>query len=234
MVTASSRSLETMKPYFANDRLASLRRAVRGREKPVDVADAFDEQQDHIGGSILHHIVQEFAGAEIALIAGADDVAECDAKRLRAMIKRKADAAALRDDADPPPGRDQRRYARLDVDGRTEGCGDALDFTVKSFGVRAGYPHPGLFRKARDLVLHRGSIAALFGKARRYDHRVLDARGGALLERGKHRAGRNDDDGEIDRRADISNRPVAFQPIDIVVVRIDRVKLAGIVVLAQH
>src|SRR5205807_3970071 len=76
--------------------------------------------------------------------------------------------------------------------------------------------------------------APLFGKARRYDHRVPHAGGGALLERVEHRAGRNDDDGEIDRRADISDRPVAFQPIDIVVVRIDRIKLAGIVVLAQH
>ena len=92
-----------------DDGLAGFRRAAGGGEKLVDVADALDEQQDHVGGGILHHVVEEFAGAEIGFVAGADDVAERNAQRLGAVIDRKADAAALRDDADPPFGRDQRR-----------------------------------------------------------------------------------------------------------------------------
>src|ERR1700754_4211557 len=48
----------------------------------------------------------------------------------------------------------------------------------------------------------RLASAALLGKTRGDDDGVLDARGGALLERGQHGAGGNDDDGEIDRRAD--------------------------------
>jgi len=55
-----------------------------------------------------------------------------------------------------------------------------------------------------------------------------------LLERREHRAGGNDDDGEIDRRADIGDRRVTFQPVDIAVVRVDRIEFSGIVVLAQH
>ena len=91
--------------------LADLGGAAGGGEKFVDVADALDEQQDHVGRGILHHVFEEFAGAEIGFVAGADDVADRDPERLGAMLDRKADAAALRDDADPPPGRDQRGHA---------------------------------------------------------------------------------------------------------------------------
>ena len=85
-----------------DDGLADLGGATGGGEEFVDVADALDEQQDHVGRGILHHVVEEFAGAEIGFIAGADDVAERNAERLGAVLDRKADAAALRDDADPP------------------------------------------------------------------------------------------------------------------------------------
>ena len=78
------------------------RGAAGGGEEFVDVADALDEQQDHVGGRVLHHVVEKFAGAEVGFVAGADDVAERDAERLGAVIDRKADAAALGDDADPP------------------------------------------------------------------------------------------------------------------------------------
>ncbi len=85
---------------------------------------------------------------------------------------------------------------------------------------------PVRFASADDGVLHRGAVAALLGKSRRDDHRVPDAGGGALLERAEHRARRNDDDGEIDRLADIGDRRIAFQPVDIAVVGIDRIELA--------
>ena len=91
-----------------DDGLAGLGGASGGGEKLVDVANALDEQQDHVGRGILHHVVEELAGAEIGFVAGADDVAERDAERPGAVIDRKADAAALGDDADPPCGRDQR------------------------------------------------------------------------------------------------------------------------------
>jgi len=148
-----------------DDRLAGLGGAARGGEKFLDVADTFDEQQDHVGGRILHHIFEEFAGAEIGFVAGADDVAERDAERPRAVIDSKADAAALRDNADPPPGRDQPRLIGFDIDGRAEGSGDALDFAVKSFRIGTGNPHLGRFRKLRDGVLHRGAVAAFFRKS---------------------------------------------------------------------
>ena len=99
--------------FCHDDGLADFRRAAGRGEKFVDVADALDEQQDHVGRGILHHVVEELAGAEIALIAGADDITERNAERLGAMLDGKADAAALRDDADPPFGRDQRRRAGL-------------------------------------------------------------------------------------------------------------------------
>ena len=217
-----------------DDRLAGFRRAAGGDEELVDVADALDEQQDHVGGGILHHIVEEFAGAEVGFIAGADDVAERHAQRLGAVIDRKADAAALRDNADPPFGRDQWRRVRLDIDGRAEGGGDALDLAVKAFRIGTGNPHAALFRQRHDGVLHGGAVAALLGESRRDDHRVLDAHGGALLERAEHRARRDDDDGEVDRLPDIRDRGVAFQPVDIAVIGIDRIDLAGKLILAQH
>jgi hypothetical protein len=77
-------------------------------------------------------------------------------------------------------------------------------------------------------------LAALFRKPRGDDHCVPDAGGSALLKRAEHRARGNDDDGEIDRLADIGNRGIAFQPVNIAVVRIDRIKLARKIVLAQH
>ena len=47
---------------------------------------------------------------------------------------------------------------------------------------------PVFLASVDDGVLHRGAVAALLGKSRRDDHRVLDAGGGALLERAEHRA----------------------------------------------
>ena len=58
--------------------------------------------------------------------------------------------------------------------------------------------------------------------------------GGALLERAEHRAGRNDDDGEVDRLPDLRDRRIAFQPVDIAVIGIDRIDLARKLILAQH
>ena len=81
-----------------DDGLADLGRAPGGNEEFFDVADSLDEQQDHVGRGILHHVIEEFAGAEIGLVAGADAVADRNAQRLGAMFYGKADAAALRDD----------------------------------------------------------------------------------------------------------------------------------------
>jgi len=166
-----------------DDGLAGLRGAPGGGEEFVDIANALDEQQDHVGRDILHHVVEEFAGAEVGFVAGADDITERYPERLGAVVDRKADAAALRDDADPPSGRDQPRRVRLAIDGRAEGGGNALDLAVESFRVGAGNPHAGLLRQRSDGVLHGRAVAALFREARRDDHRVLDADGGALLER---------------------------------------------------
>ena len=186
-----------------DDGLADLRRAPGGNEEFVDVADALDEQQDHVGRGILHHVIEEFAGAEIGFVAGADAVADRNAQRLGAMFYGKADAAALRDDGGPALGRNEVHLARLDVDRGTEGRRDVLGFAVKSFRIGAGNPHAGLFGQRHDGVLHRRAVAALLGESRRDDHRVLDAGGGALLERAEHRAGRDDDDGKVDRLPDI-------------------------------
>ena len=131
-------------------------------------------------------------------------------------------------------GRDQPRRVRLDIDGRAEGGGDVLGFAVESFRIGTGNPHAGRAGEIGDGVLHRGAVAALLGKSRRDDHRIPDAGGGAFLERAEHRARRNDDDGEIDRLPDRGDRRIAFQPIDIAVIGIDRVELAGKFVLAQH
>ena len=38
---------------------------------------------------ILHHVVEEFAGAEIGLVAGADDITHRNAERLGAARDRK-------------------------------------------------------------------------------------------------------------------------------------------------
>jgi len=43
------------------------------------------------------------------------------------------------------------------------------------------------------------------------DHGVLHAGGSALLERAEHGARRDDDDGEIDRLADIGDRRITFK-----------------------
>src|SRR5258708_29389863 len=123
---------------------------------------------------MLHHIFEELAGAEIGFVAGADDVTEREAERPGAVIDRKADAAALRHDADPPFGRDQPRLIGFYIDGWAEGGGDALNFAVKTFRIGTGNPHSGLLRKRRDGVLHRGAVAAFLRKSRRDDHRVLD------------------------------------------------------------
>ena len=217
-----------------NDGFAGLGGAPGRGEKLPDVANALDEQQDHVGRGILHHVIEEFAGAEVGFIAGADDVTERDAERLGAVIDRKADAAALGDDADPPRGRDQPRRVRLDVDGRAEGGGDALGFAVKSFRIGTGNPHAGCAGEIGDRVLHGGAVAALLGESRRDDHRIPDADGGAFPERAENRARRNDDDGKIDRLPDRRDRRIAFQPVDIAVIWIDRIELARKFVLAQH
>ena len=78
------------------------------------------------------------------------------------------------------------------------------------------------------------AVAALLGKSRRDDHRVPDTGGGALFERTDHRVRRDDDDGEIDRLPDIGDRRKTFQPVDIAVIGIDRIKPARKFVLAQH
>src|SRR6478752_4159969 len=150
------------------------------------------------------------------------------------MLDGKADATRVRDDGGPAPGRDQRNMARLDVDGRAESRRDLLYLAQKSFGVRSRDPHACSLRQRHDGVLHSGAVAALLGKARGNDDGVLDAYGRALLQRAKYRARRDNDDSEIDRRTHVRDRFVAFDAVDIGVVRIDRIDLSGILVLAQH
>src|SRR5262249_13199475 len=75
---------------------------------------------------------------------------------------------------------------------------------------------------------------ALLGKAGGNDHGILDADISALLQRAHDGTGRNDDDCEIDGRADLGDGLEALQPVDIAVVRIDRIDPARIFVLAQH
>src|SRR5438067_1096234 len=118
-------------------RLADLGGAARGGDELVHVADALDEQQDNVGRGILHHVVEEFAGAQIRLVAGADHIAKRDPERLGAVVDGKSDPAALRDDAYPPGARDQPLLIGLDVDCRTKSGGDALELVVKSFRIRA-------------------------------------------------------------------------------------------------
>jgi hypothetical protein len=49
-----------------------------GGQKFIDVANALDEQEDHVGRGVLHHIFKKFAGTEVGFVAGADDVAQRD------------------------------------------------------------------------------------------------------------------------------------------------------------
>ena len=118
-----------------DDRLADLGGTTACCEKLVDVANALDEQQNHIGRSVLHQIVQEFASAEIGLVPGADHITQRDAQRPGAMRDRKADATALRDDTDPALRRNQPRCIGLDVDRRAEGGRDFLHVAIKSFRI---------------------------------------------------------------------------------------------------
>ena len=53
-----------------DDRLAAISGTLGRGQELVDVADTLDEQQDHVGGGVLHHVIEELAGAEIAFIAG--------------------------------------------------------------------------------------------------------------------------------------------------------------------
>ncbi len=62
--------------FCHDDGLADLGRAAGGSKEFLDVANTFDEQQDHVGRGVLHHVVEEFASAEVGFIAGADDVTE--------------------------------------------------------------------------------------------------------------------------------------------------------------
>ncbi|MGY2939778.1 hypothetical protein ACVWZ6_009380 [Bradyrhizobium sp. GM6.1] len=55
-----------------------------------------------------------------------------------------------------------------------------------------------------------------------------------MFERGEHRAGGDEDDCEIDRRADVGDRFVANEAVDLGVVRVHRIDFSGILVLAQH
>ena len=189
-------------------RLADLGGAARGGDELVHVADALDEQQDNVGRGILHHVVEEFAGAQIRLVAGADHVAQGDAERLGAVVDGKSDPAALRDDAYPPGARDQPLLIGLDVDCRTKSGGDALELVVKSFRIRAGDPHAGVFCERSNGVLHRRAVATLFREARGDNDRVLDPNSGTLFESTEHRAGGNDHDRQIDRLPDIHNRRI--------------------------
>jgi len=52
--------------------LAGLRRALRGTEKLVDIADASMNKRITSVEESCHHVVEELDGAEIAFIAGAD------------------------------------------------------------------------------------------------------------------------------------------------------------------
>jgi hypothetical protein len=182
---------------------------------------------------ILHHVVEEFAGTEIGLVAGRDHGAEGNAERLGAVIDRKADAAGLRDDSDPLRGSDHRQLIRPYIDGWAEGRGNAGNLVVIPLGIRSGDPHSRALGQRRDGVLHRDGIAAFLGKAGGDDDGVFDAERRALLKRAEHDTRRNDHDGEIDRLPDGCDGRIAREPIDIRIVRIDRIDRAGELVLAQ-
>ncbi len=214
--------------------LLHLRGALRGTEKFRDVANALDEQHDDVGLGILHHVVEKFAGTEIALIAGRDDLAHGNAQRLGAVQIGKADPAALRDHSDPLSGRNQRYQARLHVDRRAEGRGDMRPAAEKALGIRARDAHAGPPGKCGDLGLHGGAVAALLGKAGGDDHGILHANIRALLKRREHTARGDHDDRKVDGDGDVGDGFEAGEPVDVVVVRIDGIDVSGEFVLAQH
>ncbi len=148
-----------------DDRFAEFCRLARRGEKFVDVANALDEQQDYVGRRILHHVVEEFAGAEIGLVAGRDHGAQSNAERLGAVIDRKADPAGLGDDTDTLRGSDQPRLIGLHIDSRAEGRGNAGDLVVVPLRIRSGDPHSRTLGQRRNGILHCDRVAPLLGKA---------------------------------------------------------------------
>ena len=58
-------------------------------------------------------MVEEIAGGEIGLVAGADDMTECETLRPAAVVKGEAHATTLRYDADAALAGDEAFLARL-------------------------------------------------------------------------------------------------------------------------
>ena len=92
---------------------------------------------------------------------------------------------------------------RLDIDGRAEGGGDALDLAVEPFRIGPGNPHAGLAWRAPTIA---SCIAALSPPSSANPEEMITAfltpTAAHCSERAEHRARRNDDDGEIDRLPD--------------------------------
>ena len=217
-----------------NDGLANTRRFLGCFEKRLWFAHAFKKQHDHIGCVVADHVVEKIADAEIDLVTGADHVTEAQPHRAAAIIQRKTDAAALRDNADAARRGDVPRRAGFDIHRGTERRSDAADLVVEPFRVRPGNAHAGTPRQRGDVALQVGAGAALLRKTRRDDHTIANAGARAFFKGLQHAGGGNCDQRKIGWLTYGADRGKAAQSGNFFVARIYGIKFSSIFVLLQH
>ena len=130
--------------------------------------DVLEQQQEDVGLAFVEHEVDEVGGFEKSLVAGRDDVAEGEIAPARAVEKRKAQTAALRDHRDLAAKRMLRQQrARACIHRRTEGRAEAGGDVGKALGIGSGDGHVVTRRGGAQRRLHAlAGFARFFGKAR--------------------------------------------------------------------
>ena len=189
----------------------------------------FDKQQEHIGLTVIEHVVDEVGGLEHGFVAGGHDITKLKIARAGAIEKRKSQAAALRDDRYLAAAKRPRWRERSGafVRGRAEVRAQRSRDVGKAFRVRPAHRHVVAPRRGGNLVLHASAGLAFLGKAGAENSSRANTSAAAAVEFRRHVLRGDDQQREIGRLRQHLDRRIGFQALHFGGASAHRIDLAG-------
>ena len=157
-------------------------------------------------------------GIDVGLVADGDELRKADAEVLQNVENAAAQRARLRDEADVTAHR--KRFGKAGVHAHVRMRVDP----AQAVGPHAA--HAVFLDAFVELSFHFGAFFDGLLKARRDHDEALDALFVALINRGKHKLGVNDDHGHVYGAFDVEHARIGLKPFDHAALGIDRVDAA--------
>jgi len=195
------------------------------RAEQSAVPDRLHVQRHGVHVRVAREVGHEVRDVHIALVAGADDVGDADARVARPFHHRAADGAALRDDRKVAHGQ------RLSLgQHRGHAHGQASTHGDQAGAVRPNYVDALLGRVLQQRPLQLQPARPHVTEPSGEDERLTGPDGRTVLQHLTHMAGRDGDDYDIRRARQIPQRTRGGTAFDTVRRRVDHRHLAGVAV----